>query len=455
MRVMSHPAAEMELLREYTSTRSQSAFAEIVQRHVHLVYSAAKRQVRDPHLAEDVTQAVFLILARKAASIGTGVSLAGWLYNTTRFAAKNAVRGEARRHHHERKAGEVMRDAVSSGEGWSRIEPDLDAAVAELGARDREAVVLRFFRQLSLKDVGAALGVSEDAAKVRVSRAVAKLRNLLGVSTPAATLAVFLTDNSIQAAPAALAHLIVSATCGGAASTLAQTIAKGVVAAMRQTTLKLAATCIAALVLTGAAVGFVVTQLAGPVGQVATVKTVTALSSATAGVPADRSTPRIALKTLMQEMIDGTDHGQGWIADTDLERDAGEAVSDMVFEANQLRLAAQEQFGRPVDVPLAADLPRPEQLDGDVRVAIYDDHAMVQATAGTLNVPLDRIDGEWRLAVKSLTVAARFDSVNEMREECQRLFEEFSRLKDDVAAGQFQSMQDLETALKALVESKR
>ncbi len=452
---MSLLPGDSDLLREYATTRSEKAFAEIVRRHVDLVYSAAKRQVRDPHLAEDVTQAVFLILSQKAASLGPGVSLPGWLYNTTRFAANNARRGEIRRQRHEQKAGEDMPHSVTEAESWNQIEPDLDAAVARLASRDREAVVLRFFKQMSLKEVGAAIGVSEDAAKVRISRAIAKLRKLLGVSAPATSLTVLLEANSSLSAPSSLADSIVSAACRGAASAAALSISKGVIAMLIQAKLKIAVALVVALVATGAAVGFVVTQLAGPTGQAVTMTTAAAISPRAPAVTADRSNPKIALKTLMQEMTDGTDHGQGWIAEDDVDRSAGEAVSDMVFSANQLRVAAQKQFGKTIDVPLAVDLPRPEQLDGDVRVAIYDDHAMVQATPGTLNVPLDRIDNQWRLSVRSLTIAAKFDSVDEMREECRRLFEGFRGLKDEVTAGQFESLKELETAIDALVGSRR
>src|SRR5688500_15833311 len=179
IRSMPDTPSDHELLRDYASNRSQPAFAQLVTRHVDLVWSAARRQLRDAHLAEDVTQAVFLLLARKAASLDTSkVSIAGWLYTTTHYAANNARRGEARRRARERKAGEAMRTGSSHGPsiGFDAIETDLDGAMARLAARDRDAVVMRFLRQMSLRDVGAALGVSEDAAKVRVARAVAKLR---------------------------------------------------------------------------------------------------------------------------------------------------------------------------------------------------------------------------------------------------------------------------------------
>jgi RNA polymerase sigma factor (sigma-70 family) len=223
---MGPVVTDWELLREYALRRSERAFAEVVTRHIDMVHSAAVRQVRDPHLAEDVAQAVFIILARKAGSLPQETVISAWLLTTTRYAAANAMRMRMRRDRHERNAGEQMkvgwdtfvrRHAASAKGGgeWDDVAPQLDGAVAQLGKTDRQALVLRYFEQKSLRDVGQAMGLSEDAAKKRVSRAVYKLRDIMSkqskVTMPALALGVLLSANAVQAAPTDFASKVTAA----------------------------------------------------------------------------------------------------------------------------------------------------------------------------------------------------------------------------------------------------
>src|SRR5688572_17000683 len=223
---------DWQLLREYALRGSQRAFGEVVARHISMVHSAAMRQVRDAHLAEDVAQAVFIILAKKAGSLPPGTIVSAWLLTATRYASANALRMRARRQRHETRAGEDMRHSWtrmlarrgSSGpdggaDRWDDVAPSLDGAVAQLGKVDRQAVVLRYFEQKSLRDVGLALGLSEDAAKKRVSRALFKLRGLLSrngkTAIPAVALGALLMDNAVQAAPAPLTAKVTAAALAG------------------------------------------------------------------------------------------------------------------------------------------------------------------------------------------------------------------------------------------------
>jgi len=204
---------EHELLRRYLQEGAQDAFGEVVRRHVDLVYSAARRQVQSAQLAEEVAQSVFVDLARNARRLRPDQPLGAWLYVVTRRTAIDVIRRESRRKAREQIAMEIA--AMNSPPSpWPQVEPLLDEAMESLGDADRRAVLLRFFENQPLREIGLALCVSEDAAQKRVSRALEQLRLFFskrGVAVSSAALVADLSAHAVQAAPAALSASIASA----------------------------------------------------------------------------------------------------------------------------------------------------------------------------------------------------------------------------------------------------
>jgi RNA polymerase sigma factor (sigma-70 family) len=239
-----HDQSDSSLLQEFAAHRSQDAFTELVTRHSDWVYCAAVRMVRDPHLAEDVAQAVFLVLAGKAAKL-IAVPLHRWLFKVTRYASANAIRARTRRDKYERLAAMSNSETLQSDPDrtWQEIAPLLDDSISRLRSRDRDALLLRFYQQKKLAEVAAALGVSEGAAKIRIARAIEKLRALLrrrGIAVPTDALGAALLAHTTHAAPPTVAAGCLPAS----ASIKATAISKGVSTMVLSTKLKIAAALI-------------------------------------------------------------------------------------------------------------------------------------------------------------------------------------------------------------------
>ena len=218
---------DLQLLREYAEHRTEQAFTDLVDRHIDFVYSTALRLVRESELAEDVTQMVFIRLARKAGSLRDGTILTGWLYRTTLFIAQTALRKDWRRRKRESLAmqfSELDRDCESV---WKEVAPLLEEAMGRLSQPDQEAVLLRFFAGKSLREVGDALGISDDTAQKRVGRALERMRDYLsgrGVIVPAALLGATLAAHAVQAAPVQLASVLTAAVASGTGLGFAATL---------------------------------------------------------------------------------------------------------------------------------------------------------------------------------------------------------------------------------------
>jgi len=214
---------DAELISRYAADGSEAAFAELTRRHVDLVYSAALRLVNgDVHSAQDVTQQVFTEVARQAKRLARHPALVGWLYTTTRLMALRVNRTEQRRKAREQEAN-TMNELLHHDEppaDWNQLRPVLEDAMHELDDQDRHAVLLRYFQNKTLNEVGAALNLTENAARMRVERALDKLRGKLarrGVTTTASALAAAVAANAVQAAPAGFAATLSAAAIAGGA----------------------------------------------------------------------------------------------------------------------------------------------------------------------------------------------------------------------------------------------
>ncbi len=226
-------ADDHQLLAAFVQDGSEPAFAALVARHVNLVYSAALRFTGNPAHAEEITQAVFITLARKARHLRRGMVLGGWLYQAARLTAANFMKREMRRQRREQEA--YMQSTLNDSDPatWQQLAPLLDEAMGRLGEADRNAVVLRFFENRSATEVAAALNTTEGAAYKRVNRALEKLRKVFagrGVTLTAVAIAGAVAANSVHAAPVTLAKSAAAAALakGAAASFSAATLTKTV-----------------------------------------------------------------------------------------------------------------------------------------------------------------------------------------------------------------------------------
>ena len=248
-------APDADLLEQFARDHSEAAFAALVERHIGIVHSVALRHTANPQHAQDITQVVFIILARKAPALSRKTILAGWLYHTARLVAANFQRAEIRRIRRDQEV--FMQSTLQESTAdplWPELSPLLDEAMSRLRASDRDALVLRYFQNKSLAEVGAVMGLAERTAQKRILRAIEKLRTYFakrGVTNTADEIAKSISANSVQAVSPALIKTVAATAFakGATASASILTLTKGALKIMAWSKAKTAVVATAVLLL--------------------------------------------------------------------------------------------------------------------------------------------------------------------------------------------------------------
>jgi RNA polymerase sigma factor (sigma-70 family) len=397
-----------QLLFGYAHEGSQRAFEELVSRHIDAVYASARRQVRDSGLAEDITQAVFLMLASKAKSLRADVLLSAWLMTATWYACRNALRRERRRKIHEARAATMMPATVGTDVGAALdVEPVLDRALQSLKEADRAAVVMHYLQGRDFEEVAAALQTTAEGARKRVERAVAKLRTKFaqaGVEIAPAAMAPFLHDAATIRAPAELAKKVGAAATTGAAAV----IAAAAVAAMNATKAKLAALAIGSVMAVGGIAVLIPLLVGGGAPSRTHGQRIMSIAEANA--------PRDVLIKLAEAVRAGDDVEARKCVDV-----SDPAYVDFIDEgAESIRLTARfkRTFRARFGDEAADALPefiRPEWVPADAAVTFTaSDRAIVavpkpnapttsqMALGATWDTPMVKVGGEWKVQLQSI-----------------------------------------------------
>jgi uncharacterized protein (TIGR03435 family) len=260
---------DIHLIQEFAATGSEEAFSTVVRRHINLVYSAALRRLGNPHEAEEVTQVVFIILAQKAGSLRQGIVVSGWLYQTAMLASANFQRSKMRRQRRDQEAYMNYSEESKSEPSWQQLSPLLEDAMARLGSKERDAILLRFFEDRTISEVAAALGMSEAAAQKRVNRATDKLRLFFsrrGVQVSPHGLLSSIGTHALQIAPAGLISIVqtVASTKGAAVGSSTLAVLKATMKTMAWTKINIALAVGAAAILTLGTAAVAVNELSAP-----------------------------------------------------------------------------------------------------------------------------------------------------------------------------------------------
>jgi RNA polymerase sigma factor (sigma-70 family) len=438
MSVMEH-ATDIELVREYAQKGNEDAFAVLVQRHVDFVYSAALRQVREPVAAQEVTQATFIVLARKAHHFNDRTIVPAWLYRTARFAAADFLKMRARRIKHEQEAAQM--EPETNHLTWAQIEPLLDNAMNELGETDRAALILRYFQNKSLREVGAALGISDDTAQKRITRAVDRLRKTFardGVTLSTDVLIAALPIHTVLAAPESLSISIANMMAANAAiSASTATLVKGTLHMIAWTKFKFIAG-IATLLVVATGTATIAAQKVTQSKRAATNET-------------QRSTPIGALRYLLDGFAayDGQKIVDSHITNSIAIQRMVLAISGAVTAEGKLRDALLEKFKSTGGLgPRAAVQMGFGYEDLDTAEEKISGNTATVAIAGRQphTQYLARVESIWKLT--DPTSGADLTAAEPMAQRLDAAARVYNELAEAVRQGRFQNASEVTTALR-------
>ena len=471
---------DWDLLEQFRLARSEQAFGELVRRHAGFVLATCRRRLRDPHLAEDAAQAVFLVLARRPPARRGSSALAGWLYKSAVYACNNAMRAKKTRDEYERLAAAERAATVDSRTDAAvdpaETEPLLDEALAELSSKERDAVLLRYYQDLSVQQVGQSLGISQNTATKRITRAIERMReflagNGLAISAPALTEAVTQATRAPLPPPEFIAQAISVATGHSVASVVVQHLAEGVNQMIRIAQAKLVAAVVAVVVTAGGgtvAVNQLMAQSSSPNPPPVARSSEPAIKPAEAPAPENRAgaaTPKAALHALAAAGRAADVEGMKMLVDIDNPSE------------EQLLLAACEYAGTRKafleTVNAKFGEPAMERLGGMMQLNMFDvflrdlgtktdtlterirgNEAFVSMEGEIGEVWLVRDDGGWKLWATRTTKDWPQEKYTEVLTGVQQGSATLGRLANEINDGKFATFADLAKTVRGIMSAR-
>lgn len=466
---------DWDLLEQFRYARSEQAFGELVRRHAGFVLATCRRRLRDAHLSEDAAQAVFLVLARRPPTRSRSGALAGWLHKTAIYACNNAMRAKTSRDKYERKAAAersaVVDPRMNPAADHADTERLLDDALAELSTKERDAVLLRYYQEQSVQQVGQSLGISQNTATKRIGRAIERMRGFLankGLAVTAPGLIETITQATRTPPPAEFIEQTISIAMGqSVASVFVQQLAQGVNQMFQIAKVKLVA-AVAAVVITGAGGIFAVNQLLAHNATVSSALLTSNESAPNLAATAKRAgaeTPKAALQSLaaaaraadveqMKALVSITNP-----PDERLLRAAGEyAEKQKVFFE-----AVESKFGTPAMT----------RLKGMLQLSMYDvllkdietktetiteriegNEAVFAMGGESGDVRVVRDDGGWRLASGSITKDWSREKYTEVFTSVKKGSATLDDLTNGINEGRFAAFPDLARTVRGIMRGE-
>ena len=457
---------DWDLLEQFRLARSEQAFGELVRRHAGFVLATCRRRLRDAHLSEDAAQAVFLVLARRPPTRSGSSALAGWLYRTAVYACNNAMRAKKSRDQYERQAATERaatvdpRTDVAIDRAVDRAETErlLDAALSELSSKERDAVLLRFYQDQSVQQVGQTLGISQNTATKRIGRAIERMREFLAdkgfaISAPALIEAFTHATRAPLPPPEFIAQAVSVAMGQSIASTIVEHLAEGVNHMIRIAQVKLVAAVVAVVLTAG--------------GGVVAVNQLWAQSNASkpAAVVAsnEAATPKAALHALAAAARAADVEGMKKLVDirNPSEQQLLLAACEYAGARQALLEAVNAKFGEPAMTRLGGRMLQINLFDvflndletnTDQRTEkTHGNEAILTITEGEFSdVRLVRDDGGWKLSATNMTKDWSQEKYNDVLTGVQKGTATLGDLTNKVNAGEFATFADLAKTVRGM-----